>query len=241
MANFGKKKTAKTKAVPKKMPKRLDNPTSSYQRVTDDKLGKQTMWYISKNDFEKMQRVQLVRIQKAAPGTDNEYRQDRNYVLLMLGVNLGCRTNTILEMTPRDYAGGKFRIKEHKTGKIQQFDLRDNLYKLLTDYTRKYNYTTDEFIFRAHRSSGNVPLTRQTEWVFVKELASEVGIEYMVGAYSLRKSFARWLYDECHDIYKVQRVLGHSSAVVTARYICLEEDEVIRIRETIEYGFDRFH
>ena len=96
MANFGKKKTAKAKAVPKKMPKRLDNPTSSYQRVTYDKKGKQTMWYISKNDFEKMQRVQLVRIQKAAPGTDNEYRQDRNYVLLMLGVNLGCRTNTIL-------------------------------------------------------------------------------------------------------------------------------------------------
>ena len=122
MANFGKKKTAKTKAVPKKMPKRLDNPNSNYQRVTDHKLGKQTMWYISKADFEKMQRVQLVRIQKAVPGTDNEYRQDRNYVLLMLGVNLGCRTTTILEMTPRDFAGGKFRIKEHKTGKVQQFE-----------------------------------------------------------------------------------------------------------------------
>lgn len=54
MANFGKKKAAKTKAVPKKMPKRLDNPNSNYQRVTDHKLGKQTMWYISKADFEKM-------------------------------------------------------------------------------------------------------------------------------------------------------------------------------------------
>lgn len=240
MANFGKTKSTKTKKVPKKMPKRYDNPNDDYQRLTDYKLGKQTMWYISKEDFEKMQRVQLVRCQKAKKGTDNEYRQDRNYLLLMLGVNLGCRTNTILEMTPRDYAGGKFRIKEHKTGKVQQFELRDNLYKLLMEYTKKYGYTTDEFIFRSHLSSKNKPLTRQTAWVFVKELADEVGIEYMVGAYSLRKSFARWLYDECHDIYKVQRVLNHSSAVTTARYICLEEDEVMKIRAAIEYGFDRF-
>ena len=236
-----KKKKAKTKTVPAKMPKRLDNPNSNYQRKTDDKLGKQTMWYISKEDFEKMQRAQLVRVQKSEPGSDAEYRNERNYMLLMLGVNIGARTNTILELTPRDFAGGKIRIKEHKTGKVQQFELRDNLNKLLKDYVQKYGYSTDEFIFRAHRDGKNVPLTRQTAWTFVKGLAEEVGIEYMVGAYSLRKSFARWLYDECHDIFKVMRVLGHSDAMITARYICLEEDEVMKIRAEIEYGFDRFY
>nr|DAE53740.1 MAG TPA: site specific tyrosine recombinase [Caudoviricetes sp.] len=241
MAEYYRKKKSKTKKVPKKMPKRMDNPLDDYQRKTASKLGKQTMWYVKKEDFEKMQREQLVRCQKAIPGTDNAYRQDRNYMLLMLGVNLGCRTNTILEMTPRDFAGGCFRVKEHKTGKVQQFELRDNLYKLLLDYVKKYEYTRDEFIFRAHLSSPNKPLTRQTAWVFTSELAKDVGIDYIVGAYSLRKSFARWLYDECHDIFKVMRVLGHSSAVVTARYICLEEDEVMKIRASIEYGFDKFH
>lgn len=236
-----RKKKKKTKSVPKKMPKRLDNPNSNYQRLTDDKMGKQTMWYISKEDFEKMQRAQLVKIQKSPPGSDEEYRNERNYLLLLLGVNIGARTNTILEFTPRDFAGGKIRIKEHKTGKVQQFELRDNLYKLLRDYVRKYDYTTDEFIFRSHRVSKNCPLSRQTAWTFVKKLADEVGIEYMVGAYSLRKSFARWLYDECHDIFKVMRVLGHSDAMITARYICLEEDEVMKIRSQIEYGFDRFY
>ena len=235
-----KKRKSKTKVVPQKMPKRMDNPNSDYQRKTNDKLGKQTMWYITKSDFEKMQRAQLVHIQKSEPGSDAEYRNERNYMLLMLGVNIGARTNTILEMTPRDFAGGKIRIKEHKTGKVQQFELRDNLYKLLYDYVKKYRYSTDEFIFRAHLTSKNKPLSRQTAWTFVKGLAEEVGIEYMVGAYSLRKSFARWLYDECHDIFKVMRVLGHSDAMITARYICLEEDEVMKIRAEIEYGFDRF-
>ena len=71
MANFGKTKSTKKKVVPKKMPKRYDNPNDDYQRKTDWKLGKQTMWYISKEDFEKMQRVQLVRCQKAVKDTDN--------------------------------------------------------------------------------------------------------------------------------------------------------------------------
>jgi hypothetical protein len=36
------------------------------------------------------------------------------------------------------------------------------------------------------------------------------------------------------------RVLQHSDPIITARYICLEEDEVMKIREGIEYGFDQF-
>lgn len=241
MAGNYKNRKSKTKVVPKKMPKRYDNPNDDYQRKTVDKLGKQTMLYIKKEDFEKMQRAQLVKLQKAEPGTDAEYRAERDYMIMMLGVNIGARTNTILEMTPRDFAGGQLRIKEHKTGKVQQFELRDNIYKLLKDYVKKYGYTTDEFMFRAHLVSKNRPLSRQTAWTFVKKLAEEVGIEYMVGAYSLRKSFARWLYDDCHDIFKVMRVLGHSDAMITARYICLEEDEVMKIRGKIEYGFDRFY
>ena len=60
MANFGKTKSTKKKTVPKKMPKRYDNPNDDYQRKTDWKLGKQTMWYISKEDFEKfMQHIEL--------------------------------------------------------------------------------------------------------------------------------------------------------------------------------------
>lgn len=238
MAQF-KAKKAKTKVVPKGMPKWMDNPNDDYQRKTKNKIGKQTMWYIEKEDFERMQSIQLIKCQKATPGSDLEYRMDRNYMLLMLGVNLGCRTNTILEMRPRNFAGGKFMIKEHKTGKVHQFELRENIYKLLREYVDKYGFVQEEYIFKAHRGSANKPLSRISAWKFVKALADEAGIKYLVGAYSLRKSFARWLYDECHDIFKVMRVLNHSDAVTTARYICLEEDEVMKIRSSIEYGFDR--
>jgi integrase len=229
-----------TKVVPKGMPKKLDNPNDDYQRKTSTKLGKQTMWYFTKPDFELMQRACLVHMQKAVPGSDTEYRWERNYVMMMTGVNTGCRTTTILELTPRNFAGGKFYVKEHKTGKTQNYELKDSMYKLLNDFTEKWGFTRDEFIFRKHKGSVNKPLTRQAAWLFITKLADEIGIKYNVGSYSLRKSFARWLYDDCHDIFKVMRVLQHSDPIITARYICLEEDEVMKIREGIEYGFDQF-
>lgn len=235
-----KVKTKKTKIVPKNMPKRMDNPNDDYQRKTDSKLGKQTMWYFTREDFEKLQRACKVHAQKAEPGSDTEYRWDRNYVMLMVGVNTGCRTNTILEMVPRNFAGGKFYIKEHKTGKVQNYELTSEMYKLLDEYTAKWRFTRDEFIFRWHIDSKNKPLSRQAAWKFVTELSKEVGIKYNVGAYSLRKSYARWLYDDCHDIFKVMRVLQHSDPIITARYICLEEDEVEKIRIGIKYGFGKF-
>ena len=219
------------------MPKRMDNPNDNYQRKTATKLGKQTMWYIKKEDFEKMQRACLVHMQKAEQGSALEYHWHRNYVLLMAGVNLGCRTNTMLELTPRNFAGGHFYVKEHKTGKVEEFELRPEMYKLLEEFTEKWGFTKDECIFRKTYTAANVPLTRQAAWAFVKKLADEVGIKYNVGAYSLRKSFARWLYDDCHDIYKVMRVMQHTDPQVTARYICLEQEDVLKTREGIQHGF----
>lgn len=234
---YKQQKKKKTKVVPKGMPKKLDNPNSNYQRKTSDKLGKQTMQYITKEDFEKMQREQLVRVQKAKT-PDSEYRMERNYVLLMLGVNLGCRTNTICEFTPRNFAGGRFYTKEHKTGKVYPYEISDNIFKLVDEYVKKYGFARDEYMFKSHLSSKNKPISRQTAYNFVTELAKSVGIEYNVAAYSLRKSFARWLYDENHDIFQVQRILKHDSAMETARYICLEETEVMKLRAKIEFGFD---
>jgi integrase len=236
----GSTKAAKTKIVPKGMPKKMDNPNDDYQRKTSTKLGKQTMWYFTKPDFEKMQRACLVHQQKAVKGSNTEYRWERNYVMMMTGANIGCRTSTILELTPRNYAGGKFYVKEHKTGKTQNYELKDNMYKLLNDFSTKWKFSRDEFIFRKSPTSENKPLSRVAAWYFITKLADEVGIQYNVGAYSLRKSFARWLYDDCHDIFKVMRVLQHSDPIITARYICLEEDEVTKIRQGIEYGFDSF-
>ena len=217
----------------------MDNPNNSYVRKTDFKLGKQTMWYIEREDFEKMQRACLVHEQKAQT-KNKKFKWRRNYVLMMMAVNLGFRTNTLLEMTPRDVLGGRLTIKEHKTGKVTQMVLRDNLQKLVNDYIRTYNFAKDEFMFRENVDGPNKPLSRQGAWKFIKALADEVGIEYNVGPYSLRKSFARWLYDDTGDIFKVMRVLGHSSPVITARYICLEEETVEELRSQIEYGFGKF-
>ncbi|MCH3961267.1 MAG: tyrosine-type recombinase/integrase [Solobacterium sp.] len=236
----GSKKAAKTKTVPKGMPKRLDNPNDDYQRKTSTKMGKQTMWYLTRADFEKVQRACLVHLQKAKKGSNNEYRWERNYLILMVGVNMGCRTTTVLEITPRLYAGGKFYVREHKTGKTQNYELKPEIYKLLNDFSNKYKFTKDEYIFRTRIDSANKPLTREQAWRIVKGLADEAGIKYNVGAYSLRKSFARWLYDDTHDIFKVMRVMQHSDPIITARYICLEEEEVMKIRESILYGFDNF-
>lgn len=242
MAYYGSKpgKSKKTKIVPKGMPKRMDNPNDNYQRKTSTKMGKQTMWYFTKEDFEKLQRECLVHSQKAKKGSDTEYKWERNYVLMMAGVNLGCRTNTLLELTPRNFAGGHFYVKEHKTGKVQAYDLSNDMYKLLNDYSEKWGFAKDEFIFRNHIKGNNKPLTRQAAWKFVKKLADEVGIKYNVGAYSIRKSFARWLYDDCHDIFKVMHIMQHTDPMVTAHYICLEEDEVTRIRNSINNGFETF-
>ena len=240
----------KHKEVPKGMPKRLDNPNSDYVRKTDHKLGKQTAQYIAKEDFEKMLQLALVHMEKAS-NEKERYQWYRNYIIMMIGVNLGFRTNTIAELTRRDLSGGRIRVKEHKNGKIFTSEMTAKLKKVIDEYFSAYNFTANEYLFRSSKKFMDPdekmrPIQRGTIWYFMNNkgatpgLAAEAGIDYVVSAYSLRKSYARWVYDDTHDIFKVMRLLKHSDPMITARYIGLEEDEITALRAKIEYGFEKF-
>lgn len=71
---------------------------------------------------------------------------------------------------------------------------------------------------------------------YMHTIACEDGKSIAVGAHSLRKSFGRFVYDKEHDIYVVQRLLGHESPYDTMRYICLEDNVVEKQRKKAAFG-----
>ena len=139
-----------------------------------------------------------------------------------------------MESTPRDFAGGRVTVTEHKTGKRQQYKLSDDIYKVLKKYIDTYNFTMNEFVFPKDRESRDA-IDRSTAWRFIKKLADEAKIEYPIACHSLRKSYGRWIWDQTHDLLLVQQLLQHSSAEETQRYICLEPHDVEMVRGEINH------
>lgn len=207
---------------------------SKYERKTTFKHGRRVVKPIEYEDFEEMIRICTINRDKYKEDSANYFKWYRNYIILIIGVNIGSRINTILELTPYAVAGGKVTITEHKTGKSVQYDMNEEVYDEIKKYIKKYNFSQNEYIFPKDRNTKDA-IGRTTAWRWIKKLAQEAGVDYHVGTHSLRKSFGRWIWDETHDLLLVQELLQHSSSEETQRYICLEKNDIEKFRSEIKH------
>lgn len=212
--------------------KRFRNNQKPARSCRNGGRGQNIVKYIRKEDYAEMSRLALVHRDKEPQDSEAYYRWYRDYILMMVGVNCGSRIETILEWMPCDFAGRATTVTESKTGKRMQYDLNKEIYAELKKFIDFYHIGPKEFIFRKSLKSKDA-ITRWTAWKRIKDLAAEAGVAYNVGAHSLRKSYARWIYDETRDIHLVSRLLQHSDEKTTRTYIGLTDPDVDRYREQI--------
>lgn len=199
--------------------------------------GRVDVFPFTQKDYNEIVRLCLVKRDKYKKGSLNYYRWYRNYMMMILGCNTGCRIEVLLQLTPKHLLGGRGRIQEYKTEKIQRVDLNSKLTKAVEEYLDYLGIGDREYIFRSSKNTDK-PLTRVAAYQIIKKLAAEAGVKYAVGCHSLRKSYGRFAYDATHDLLMVQRMLGHSNPMITQQYICLEEDKVSKFKSSLQWGLD---
>lgn len=89
----------------------------------------------------------------------------------------------------------------------------------------------EERLFRS-REGANQAVSRSQVHRILRRACSDLGLNTeRVSSHSLRKSFARAVFDATgHDLVRTQRIIGHSSPLVTAQYLentTQELDEVV--------------
>jgi integrase len=87
---------------------------------------------------------------------------------------------------------------------------------------------SDEFLFKS-RKGVNRPITVGHAWEIIKTAARTLGCDERVGTHSMRKTFARAVYDNSgHDLILTQRALGHRAISSTSSYLESTDEEVAR-------------
>lgn len=186
-------------------------------------------------DFNNMTQLCIQKRDKYDPKSKQYMRWYRNYMMLILGCNTGCRIEVLLQLTPKHLKGNECRITEYKTNKTFRYELNSKVYAAVNRYINYLEIGDNDYIFKTDLNSDR-PLSRIQAYRIIQGLAKTVGIKYNVGCHSLRKSFGRFIYDETHDIHIVQKLLGHSNPLITQQYICIEEGIVSKRRKKAAYG-----
>ena len=146
---------------------------------------------------------------------------ERIATALVLEGNLGLRISDILKLRLCDIVmdGDRYRLEivEQKTGKGRVFTVPLVIQQYIENYCLRNGIRRDELMF---------PLTERAIQKQLKIVCDYLGFEG-ISTHSFRKWYATEIYkNNGYDIALVQRLLQHSSAATTQRYIGIEPQRI---------------
>ena len=146
---------------------------------------------------------------------------ERIATILTLEANLGLRVGDILKLRLTDIIrdGNRYRldITEEKTGKARTFTVPHEVYSYLCDYAIKNELPKTAHLF---------PITERAVQKQLKNATDHLGLS-RISTHSFRKFFATRIYqNNGHNVVLVQKILQHSTAAVTQKYIGIQQKDI---------------
>lgn len=164
-----------------------------------------------------------------------KYKNERDYILFMVGITTGYRTGDLVKLKVRDIRealkrseflileGKKMNSKNirEKNKKPRPAEILPGVAKILKGYIQdKKDY---EYVFQS-RKGNNKHIGVQAVSNILKEAGLYFGM-YNISAHSMRKTYAYKIYiDSDKDIVAVKGLLGHRSIEETKEYIGLDRE-----------------
>ena len=160
-------------------------------------------------------------IQTMREGFSGCRANDRIATALVLEGNLGLRISDIIKLRPCDIVrdGERYRLEvvEQKTGKRRVFTVPLVIQQYIENYCLRNTVRHTDIIF---------PITERAVQKQLKIVCDYLGYDG-ISTHSIRKWYATEIYNaNGYDIALVHRLLQHSSATTTQRYIGIEPQKI---------------
>ncbi|WP_315903185.1 tyrosine-type recombinase/integrase [Clostridium sp. CX1] len=170
---------------------------------------------------------------------------ERNLTLFLLDIATGYRLQDVVDLTiakiRESINNGYFEIQEKKqynawkthmkrnpkslkkAPEKRRHDIVPQLETVLLKYIK--GKKKSEYAFPSQKGSGSNHISAKSYSEVLKRVAEdkEINLKNITG-HSLRKTYARRLWEETKDLEYVRIALGHLSIEVTKRYLGLDDD-----------------
>ena len=169
-----------------------------------------------------------------------KYQAYRNYMLVLVGLNTAFRAEDLLQLRVCDL-NGYISIKENKTGKMQNFKMNKDFKAEVDKYVERFNLGRYEYMFMGQKTVVDgkpyaLPINRQQGHRIVSRAGKAIGIQFVFGLHSLRKTFGYQYINNGGQILTLMKMYNHDSPDVTLRYVCWGRDDAEKAREGVYLG-----
>ncbi len=156
----------------------------------------------------------------------NSFDNLRDKCLFVLGTKTGFRISELLSLRGADvFDNGKvvktLKVKrgymKNKT-ESREVVLHEEARQVIKDYLMETaNIDELDHIF---------PYTRQAAHNALKKAFKNCGLSGTLATHTMRKTFAKSIFDITNNIYKTKVALGHRDIGTTVKYLVVDQDEI---------------
>lgn len=168
-------------------------------------------------------------------------QQYRNYLLFVMGINVGLRISDLLSLRISDvWQNGKcveaIVIREQKTKKYRTIALNGATEEAIERYLGSLKtFNENDWLFKSRKYG--TPLTKQSAHRIINQIMADCGIVGHWGTHTLRKTFAYQLYmanaEQPMILEYLMKLLNHSSQQITLAYMGIEQQQLNNLVENL--------
>lgn len=230
MTRREKKKQQKLERLVKKEAKKTT--TKKVAKDYKENLINRTSRALTENEYEQILDCVLNGFTYEVDNKTKKFRRNEQVALaLTISANVGLRLGDIVLLKVGDVKNGNLKIMEQKTKKIQDREISPEMYQLIMDYALERGLKRDDFLIDVGERSIQKQLKIVRDYLGLKNVSS----------HSFRKTYATNQYNQNgYNIRLVQKLLNHSSAETTEKYIGIEKEEVDKASSSYVMGVNKF-
>lgn len=180
----------------------------------------------------------------------------RNWLIFTLGIAIGRRAGDLLSIRIKDVFDGKevrnnIAVQEHKTGKIvKDVYIGENVRRNIRQYIEGLGiFSREDYLFTSQKkdAEGNArPLNVRSYAAILRDTGETLNAGFGLSTHDMRKTFGRRYYDYymqkeggvtetgVHVLDYLQALFGHSSRLITLRYIGVYSEEMQSAADNID-------
>lgn len=175
---------------------------------------------------------------------------ERNWLIFILGINLGRRTDDILSLRIGDVFDGRrvvdhLQIIENKTQKPIKIRIAPEIQNVIFNYIMRIpSFTLYDYLFQSQKGGY---VSRKRYWEILKKARDDLDLDFRLSPYSTRKTWAYTQYQNNkgvvleggYDIVdQLQEMFNHSTRRMTLRYLGISGKNADTLQETNVLGLE---
>jgi hypothetical protein len=153
------------------------------------------------------------------------FKNLRDKCLFVLGTRTGFRISELLSLKVEDVTDG---TKISKYVRVQRGYMKNKQESREIVLHEEARTAIKEYLMSTPLDEADwlFPYTRQSAHNALKKAFKTCGLSGTLATHTMRKTFAKTVFNHTNNIYKTKQALGHKDIGTTIKYIVVDQDEI---------------